>query len=103
MSLRYTIAVSKDGAQVTATWDIKVDMSDTELISNFTLKVEGKALNTQCSGGNTACKSADYTTLTDATVDCPVTFVITTNKPDVKKGRATLRGEKAYDDVNFSG
>lgn len=103
MSLHYTITVSKDRAQVTANWDIKVDISDTELISNFTLKVEGKALNTQCSGGNKACKGADYATLSNPAVDCPVTFVITTNKPDVRNGSDTLRGEKTYDDVNFSG
>ena len=30
MPLHYLIRVSKDHAQVTATWDITVDMSDTE-------------------------------------------------------------------------
>jgi len=94
--------VSKDHAQVTAKWNITVDMSDTELISNFTLTVDGKTLNTQCSGGNKACKSADYVTLSNPSADCPVTFVITTNKPDVRNGSDTLRGEKAYDDVDFS-
>lgn len=103
MSLHYTITVSKDHAQVTANWDINVDMSDTELIANFTLTVEGKALNTQCSGGNKACKGADYTTLSNPEADCPVTFVITTNKPDVRNGNDVLRGQKTYDDVNFAG
>jgi hypothetical protein len=101
MSLHYTIRVSKDHAQVTATWDINVDMSDTELISNFALTVEGKALNTQCSGGNKACKGADYATLSNPTADCPVTFVITTNKLDVRNGSDVLRGPKTYDDVDF--
>ena len=103
MSLRYTIKVSKDRAQVTATWDISVDMSDTELISSLSLTVEGKALNTQCSAGNKACKGADYATLSDPSADCPVTFVITTNKPDVRNGDDILRGEKTYDDADFSG
>jgi hypothetical protein len=103
MSLYYAIRVSKDHSQVTATWDINVDMSDTELISSFTLTVEGKALNTQCSGGDKACKSADYATLSNPTADCPVTFVITTNKPDVRNGGDVLRGQKTYDDVDFSG
>jgi len=65
MSLHYKIGVSKDHAQVTANWDISVDMSDTEVISTFTLTVGGKVLNTQCSGGNKACKSADYATLSN--------------------------------------
>jgi hypothetical protein len=103
MSLHYTINISKDHAQVTAKWDISVDMSDTELISSFSLTVEGKALNTQCSAGNKACKGADYATLSDPSTDCPVTFVIATNKPDVRNGDDTLRGEKTYDDADFSG
>jgi hypothetical protein len=102
MSLHYKITVSKDHAQVTANWDISVDMSDTELIANFTLTVEGKALTTQCSGGNKACKGADCATLSNPTADCTVTYVITTNKPDVRNGNDILRGEKSYDDVNFS-
>jgi hypothetical protein len=103
MSLRYDIKVSKDHAQVTATWDIKLDMSDTELISSFALTVEGKALSTQCSGGNKACKGADYATLSNPTADCPVSFAIATNKPDVRNGSDVLRGQKTYDDVSFSG
>jgi len=103
MALHYAIKVSKDHAQVTATWDITVDTSDTELISSFVLTVEGKSLNTQCSGGNKACKSAAYATLSHPSTDCPVTFVITTNKPDVRKDSDVLRGEKTYDEIDFSG
>jgi hypothetical protein len=73
------------------------------LISDFTLKVGGKPLNTQCSGANKACKGADYTNLSSPSADCPVSFVITTSKPDVKNGSDTIRGEKTYDDVSFSG
>jgi hypothetical protein len=103
MSLHYSIKVSKDHAEVTATWDITVDISDEELISSFVLTVEGKPLNTQCSGGNKACKGADYATLSHPDADCPVTFVITTNKPDVRNDSDILRGEKTYDDADFSG
>lgn len=102
MSLHYAIKVSKDHSQVTATWDINMDMSDAELISSFALTVGGKPLNTQCSGGNKACKGADYATLSHPGADCPVTFVITTNKPDVQNGSDILRGQETYDDVEFS-
>jgi hypothetical protein len=74
-----------------------------KLISNFTLTVEGKSLNTQCSGGNKACKGADYATLSNPSGDCPVTFAITTNKPDVKNDSDILRGEKTFDDADFTG
>jgi hypothetical protein len=103
MSLHYTITVVKDHAQVTANWDMSVDMSDTELISSFTLNVEGKALDTNCSSGNKACKGAAYATLANPTADCPVNFVIATNKPDVRNDSDVLRGEKTYDDADFSG
>lgn len=39
VSLRYKITMSKDHAQVTAAWDVAVDMSDEELISSFVLEV----------------------------------------------------------------
>lgn len=84
MSLHYTTKVSKDHAQVMAKWDIPLDMSDSEVISNFTLNVEGKPLDTQCRGGNKACKSAASTILSNPNGDCPVSFVITANKPDVR-------------------
>ena len=102
MSLHYTIKVSKDHAQVMAEWDITLDMSDSELISNFTLNVEGKPLDTQCSSGNKACKSAASAMLSNPNTDCPVTFIIATNKPDVQDGSDVLRGEKRFDDVDFS-
>ena len=103
MSLRYKIIVTKDHAQVTAAWDIAVDMSDTELISSFVLTVEGKPLDTHCSGGNKRCKDSADATLSNPSSDCPVTSVITTNKPDVRNDSGVLRGAKTYDDVYFSG
>jgi hypothetical protein len=107
MSLHYNIRVTKDHALVKATWDVSVDMSDTEFISSFAVTVEGKALDTQCNnptgGGNKACKGADFVTLSNPNEDCAVTFEIITNKPDVQDGQDVLRGDKTYDDVNFSG
>ena len=107
MSLHYNIKVNKDHALVKATWDVNVDMSDTELISSFALTVEGKALNTQCNnptgGGSKACKGADFARLSNPNQDCVVAFVVTTNKPDVQDGEDVLRGDKTYDDADFSG
>ena len=102
MSLRYKITVNKDHAQVTAAWDIAVDVSDEELISSFSLTIEGKPVDTQCSGGNKACKGATYATLTNPAADCLVTFVIATNKPDERNDSDVLRGDRTYDEVEFS-
>ena len=43
MSLHYNIKVNKDHALVKATWDVNVDMSDTELISSFALTNRGQS------------------------------------------------------------
>lgn len=102
MALRFSIGVSKDHAQVTATWDISLDMSDTELISSFTLTVEGKALDTNCSAGNKACRGSASATLVKPDQDCPVTFAISTNKPDEQHGEDALRGDRVFDDVTFT-
>jgi len=48
LSLRFEIKVGKDHGQAKATWDIQADGSDTELIANFVLTVEGKKVDTQC-------------------------------------------------------
>jgi hypothetical protein len=58
MSFQYAIKVSKDRANVTATWDIPVNMSNAEIIWSLTLTVNGKTLNTQCSGGTKVYKAA---------------------------------------------
>lgn len=102
MSLRYKITVNKDHAQVAAVWDIAVDMSDEELISSFSLTIEGKPLYTQCSGGNKACKGAGQVALTNPSADCQVTFAIATNKPDQRNDGDVLRGDRTYDDTEFS-
>ena len=102
MALRYTIKVSKDHAQVKATWDISVDESDTEIIDSFVLKIEEKTVDTQCSGGNKACKGAQFVTLQKPNKECPVTSVITTSKPDVRNDSDSLRAGP-FDDVDFAG
>ena len=102
MSLRFEIKVGKDHGQAKATWDIQADGSDTELIANFVLTVEGKKVDTQCSGGNKACNGAAFVQLAHPTKDCPVTFVIMTNGPETKEGNDVLRGDHVFDDVEFS-
>jgi hypothetical protein len=99
MSLVYTIQVTKDHAQVAATWDISVD--NPELIASFTLNVEGKPLDTKCSSGNSQCKGAAQATLSKPDQDCSVSFVITTNAPEEKHGDDVLRGNRTFDDVEF--
>jgi hypothetical protein len=101
LSLRFEIKVGKDHGQVKATWDIQADESDTQLISNFVLTVEGKKVDTQCSGGNKACTGAAFAQLAHPGKDCPVTFVIMTNGAETQEGSDVLRGDHVFDDVEF--
>jgi hypothetical protein len=102
MALRYKIKVTKDRVRVTGQWDISVDMSDGDLIADFALTVEGKNLNTRCSGGNKQCKGTDSVTLSNPDEDCEVTFVIETNRPEERHGDGVLRGGHRFDDCDFS-
>jgi hypothetical protein len=102
LSLRFEIKVGKDHGQVKATWDIQTDESDTELIANFVLTVEGEKVDTQCSGGNKACNGAAFAQLTHPGKNCPVTFVIMTNGAETQQGSDVLRGDHVFDDVAFS-
>lgn len=101
MSLQYHIRVEKDHTVVTARWDIAVDISDAELISSFTLAVDGKLLDTQCSDGNKACNGVVSIILANADQDCPVSFAISTNRPYSRDGNDVLRGQKTFDDIDF--
>lgn len=76
-------------------------MDNPELIASFVLNVEGKPLDTNCSSGNSQCKGAAQATLSKPDQDCPVSFVITTNAPDVKQGDDVLRGNRTFDDAEF--
>lgn len=102
MALHYTIKVSKDHSQVKAAWDISVDDSDSEIIDSFVLTIEGKTVDTQCSGGNKACKGTQFVKLQKPNKECPVTSVIATSKPDVRSDSDSLRAGP-FDDVDFSG
>ena len=102
MSLQYSIKMSKDHEEVFASWEINLDMTDDELISNFELTVNGKHVDTNCSAGNKACKGAAYTKLSNPEEDCTVTFVISTNKLVEKNGEDFLRGGRPYDEADFS-
>ena len=101
--IHYRITVRKYQAQVLAEWDVAVDMSDPEVISAFTLTLGGAPLFTPGCRGQKAVKGADIATISNPTEDCPVCFVVSTNRPDSRDGAEVLLGENAFDEVNFSG
>jgi len=102
MAAKYDIQVDKAGAQITATFDVKIaDIGSTELLASFELIVAGKNLidkfipQKQFSGKK-------FHTLTDPSADAVVSFGISTNTGWKDGDSKSLRGERHYDDVHFA-
>jgi hypothetical protein len=102
MSVKYTIRVEKDGANVTARYELAVPMDTTELLASFELNVEGKNLIDEFLPQK-AFTGTKFHILTNPSADAEVTFAITTNDPDAEPedGEDKLRGERRNDDVSF--
>jgi hypothetical protein len=103
MSVKYTIRVEKEGANVTARYDLRVPIDTTELLASFELNVEGKNL-IDTFLPQKAFTGTKFHILANPSADAEVTFAITTNDADAEPedGEDTLRGERKNDDVSFS-
>jgi len=102
MSVKYSIRVEKDGANVTARFDLRVPMDTTELLASFELNVEGKNLIDKFLPQK-VFTGTKFHILANPSADAEVTFAITTNDPDEEPedGEDTLRGERRLDDVEW--
>jgi hypothetical protein len=101
MAVKYAIEVEKDGAEVTARYDLRVAIDTTELMASFELNVEGKNLI------DTFLPQKEFTgtkffKLKKPSADADVTFAITTNEGWTADGSDTLRGDRNYDEVSFA-
>jgi hypothetical protein len=101
MAVHYSIRIEKDGANVTARYDLRIPTGTTELLSSFELNVEGKNL-IDTFQPQKAFAGTKFHILTNPSADALVTFAITTNEMWTADGSHTLRGQKKYDDVSFS-
>ncbi len=101
MSVKYSIRVEKDVANVTARYDLRILVDTTELLASFELNVEGKNLIDTFLPQKTFTGTKFYI-LRNPSADAPVTFAITTNETWTADGTDKLRGQKTYDDVSFS-
>jgi hypothetical protein len=96
----YSIRVEKDGANITAEFDLSVPMGSGELLASFELNVEGKNLIDEFLPQK-AFKGVKFALLSRPTEDTPVTFALTTNEGSESHGEDVLRGDRRYDDVTF--
>jgi hypothetical protein len=101
MGVVYSIRVEKDGANVTARFDLRVPVDTTELLASFELNIEGKNL-IDTFLPQKAFTGTKFHVLSNPSVDAPVTFAISTSDLWTADGSDTLSGERRFDDVSFS-
>lgn len=101
VSVNYSIRFEKDGANVTARYELRIPMDTTELLASFALNVEGENLIATFQPQK-AFAGTKFHLLTNPSADAPVSFTIATNEMWTADGSDVLRGQKKYDDVSFS-
>lgn len=104
MSVKYAIRVEKNGANVTAWYDVRVrrGRGATVRIASFELRVEGKNLIDQFLPGQKGFAGIRFHILANPSADAGVAFAITANETWSANGSDALRGEKQFDDVSFA-
>jgi len=99
----YTITFEKDHASVKVTYDLSVPVGGPALIADFQVTVDGTDLISGFIPCQTAFNGAKFHTLADPTKDATISFSISSNQDWNASDDDVLRGEKDYDDAEFSG
>jgi hypothetical protein len=101
--VNYNISIEKDkGGQVAVHYYLSVPVGGTELIATFQVWVDGEGVVKERASGNTRFFGTVYTKLVDETKDVPVSFDLTSNQGFEATDSDTLRGDKPYDESEFS-
>ncbi|HKW58035.1 MAG TPA: hypothetical protein VJN42_11825 [Candidatus Acidoferrum sp.] len=101
--ITYRIRFEKDHANVKLTYDLNVPVGGPALIADFQATVEGQNLITEMLPGQTAFNGVRFHTLAKPDEDATVSFNMSTNQGWSAGDEASLRGEKEYDEADFSG
>jgi hypothetical protein len=100
--ISYDIKLEKDHASVKVTYDLGVPVGGPALIADFQVTVDGTDLISGFLPGQTAFSGAKFHTLSDPNKDAPVSFTLSSNQGWVASDEDVLRGEKDYDEAEFS-
>ncbi|HXJ04619.1 MAG TPA: hypothetical protein VNH65_05950 [Candidatus Acidoferrum sp.] len=98
----YRLRFDKDHANVKVTYDLTVPAGGPALIADFQATVEGTDLISGFLPGQTAFKGAKFHMLADPNKSATVSFSISSNQGWTASGEDVLRGDKVFDDVEFS-
>jgi hypothetical protein len=101
--ITYQIRFEKDHASVKVTYDLKVPMGGPALIADFQATVDGTDLISGLLPGQSALNGIKFHTLAKPDQDATVSFAMSTSQGWSAGDEDTLRGEKTFDEADFSG
>jgi hypothetical protein len=102
LPISYRIRFEKDHGSVKATYDLSVPIGGPALIADFQLSVDGTNLINGMLPGQTAFNGAKFYNLADPDKDATVSFSMSTNQDWTASDEDKLRGDRVYDDAEFS-
>lgn len=100
--ITYAIRFEKDHANVKVTYNVSVPMGGPALIADFQVTVDGSDLISGFLPGQTAFNGAKFHALTKPDADATVSFSLSSNQGFTAADEDVLRGDKTFDDAEFS-
>lgn len=100
--ITYAIRFEKDHANVKVTYNVSVPMGGPALIADFQVTVDGADLISGFLPGQTAFNGAKFHTLANPDKDATVSFTLSSNQDFTAADEDVLRGDKTFDDAEFS-
>jgi hypothetical protein len=101
-SITYHVKFEKDHANVKVTYDLSVPAGGPSLIADFQATVDGTNLISGFLPGQTYFNGEQFHVLADPDKDAPVSFTMSSNQGWDDGDDDVLRGEKVYDEADFS-
>jgi len=100
--VNYKIRFEKDHASVKTSYDLSVPVGGPALIADFQISVDGTNLISGFIPGQTAFNGAKFHTLSSPDADATVSFSLSSNQDWNASDNDVLRGDRAFDDAEFS-
>jgi hypothetical protein len=101
--ITYAIRFEKDHANVKVTYNVSVPIGGPALIADFQVTVEGTELISGFIPGQAAFNGIKFHTLAKPDQDAAVSFTVSSNQGFTAGDEDVLRGDKTFDDAEFSG
>jgi hypothetical protein len=100
--INYKIKFEKDRASVKTIYNLSVPVGGPALIADFQITVDGTNLIGTFIPGQTAFNGAKFHTLSSPDRDATVSFSLSSNQDWNASDEDVLRGDKIFDDAEFS-